>query len=215
MVPPSDDSPKSLGDGATGSDVEPSEPSSPQSLGDQSTTGDMGSSISDLVDVGDGFGGFDLRKQVGAVVGARQRVLEIEHPESHAPGAGVEPPRAERRVLAVVDDHFRLGGIVDHRHQQNAGSRLQRPQDVMAFAVRQAHERKDTARFCRQTQGLDALEIGRPVLDLNPDRLKADMRRQTYQQRRAAVDGYPADPPRLSVGIYEYIVLGIDGATPL
>ena len=48
MVPPSDDSPKSLGDGATGSDVEPSEPSSPQSVGDQSTTGDMGSSVSDL-----------------------------------------------------------------------------------------------------------------------------------------------------------------------
>ena len=48
MVPPSDDSPKSLGDGATGSDVEPSEPLSPQSLGDQSTTGDMGSSVSDL-----------------------------------------------------------------------------------------------------------------------------------------------------------------------
>jgi len=57
MVPPPDDSPKSLGDGATGSDVEPSEPSSPQSLGDQSTTGDMGSSISDLVDVGEDFGG--------------------------------------------------------------------------------------------------------------------------------------------------------------
>ena len=32
MVPPSDDSPKSLGDGATGSDVEPSEPLSPQSV---------------------------------------------------------------------------------------------------------------------------------------------------------------------------------------
>ena len=57
MVPPSDDSTKSLGDGATGSDVESSEPSSPQSLGDQSTTGDMGSSISDLVDVGEDFGG--------------------------------------------------------------------------------------------------------------------------------------------------------------
>ncbi|MCH2590288.1 MAG: serine/threonine-protein kinase, partial [Planctomycetales bacterium] len=56
MVPPSDDSPKSLGDGATGSDVEPSEPSSPQSVGDQSTTGDMGSSISDLADVGEDFG---------------------------------------------------------------------------------------------------------------------------------------------------------------
>ena len=57
MVAPSDDFPKSLGDGATGSDVEPSEPSSPQSVGDQSTTGDMGSSISDLVDVGEDFGG--------------------------------------------------------------------------------------------------------------------------------------------------------------
>ena len=55
MVPPSDDSPKSLGDGATGSDVEPSEPSSPQSLGDQSTTGDMGSSVSDLDDLGVGL----------------------------------------------------------------------------------------------------------------------------------------------------------------
>jgi hypothetical protein len=68
MVPPPDETPKSLGDGVTGSDVEraeesspgslgeavtgsdveSSEPSSPQSLGDQSTTGDMGSSVSDL-----------------------------------------------------------------------------------------------------------------------------------------------------------------------
>ena len=69
MVPPIDDSPKSLGDGATGSDVERAEESSPgslgeavtgsnvessepvappQGLGDQSATGDMGSSVSDL-----------------------------------------------------------------------------------------------------------------------------------------------------------------------
>jgi serine/threonine protein kinase len=48
MVPPPDETPKSLGDGVTGSDVEPREDSSAQSLGDQSTTGDMGSSVSDL-----------------------------------------------------------------------------------------------------------------------------------------------------------------------
>jgi len=48
MVPPPDETPKSLGDGVTGSDVEPPEDSSAQSVGDQSTTGDMGSSVSDL-----------------------------------------------------------------------------------------------------------------------------------------------------------------------
>jgi serine/threonine protein kinase len=48
MVPPPDETPKSLGDGVTGSDVGPPEDSSAQSLGDQSTTGDLGSSVSDL-----------------------------------------------------------------------------------------------------------------------------------------------------------------------
>jgi hypothetical protein len=76
MVPPSDETPKSLGDGMTGSDVEPSDDSSAQSLGDgatgsdvgspgtssaqslgdQSTAGDMGSSVSDLLDLGENFG---------------------------------------------------------------------------------------------------------------------------------------------------------------
>jgi serine/threonine protein kinase len=57
MVPPSDETPKSLGDGVTGSDVGPPEDSSAQSLGDQSTTGDMGSSVSDLADIGEDFDG--------------------------------------------------------------------------------------------------------------------------------------------------------------
>ena len=57
MVPPPDETPKSLGDGVTGSDVEPSVPGEVRSLGDQSTAGDMGSSVSDLVDVGEEFGG--------------------------------------------------------------------------------------------------------------------------------------------------------------
>ena len=57
MVPSPDESPKSLGDGATGSDVGASVPGQDRSLGDQSTTGDMGSSISDLGDVGEDFGG--------------------------------------------------------------------------------------------------------------------------------------------------------------
>jgi len=75
MVPPPDDTSKSLGDGVTGSDVGPAEDSSaqsigegvtgsdvgpagdssPQSLGDQSTAGDMGSSVSDLDDLGVGL----------------------------------------------------------------------------------------------------------------------------------------------------------------
>ena len=37
MVPPPDETPKSLGDGVTGSDVEPSGPEDAQSLGDQHT----------------------------------------------------------------------------------------------------------------------------------------------------------------------------------
>jgi len=76
MVPPPDETPKSLGDGVTGSDVGPPEESSAQSLGDgatgsdvgspgtssdqslgdQSTTGDVGSSVSDLLDLGEDFG---------------------------------------------------------------------------------------------------------------------------------------------------------------
>jgi len=76
MVPPPDETPKSLGDGVTGSDVGPAEDSSlqsigdgatgsdvgspgtssAQSLGDQSTTGDMSSSVSDLMDLGEDFG---------------------------------------------------------------------------------------------------------------------------------------------------------------
>jgi len=56
MAPPPDETPKSLGDGVTGSDVEPPEDSSAQSLGDQSTTGDVGSSVSDRLDLGEDFG---------------------------------------------------------------------------------------------------------------------------------------------------------------
>jgi len=55
MVPPPDETPKSLGDGVTGSDVEPSVPGEVRSLGDQSTAGDMGSSVSDLDDMGVGL----------------------------------------------------------------------------------------------------------------------------------------------------------------
>ena len=75
MVPPPDDTSKSLGDGVTGSDVGPAEDSSaqsigegvtgsdvgpagdssPQSLGDRSTAGDIGSSVSDLDDLGVGL----------------------------------------------------------------------------------------------------------------------------------------------------------------
>ena len=56
MVPPPDETPKSLGDGVTGSDVGPPEESSAQSLGDQATAGDMSSSVSDLMDLGEDFG---------------------------------------------------------------------------------------------------------------------------------------------------------------
>jgi hypothetical protein len=76
MANPSDETPRSLGDGVTGSDVGPAEDSSAQSigegvtgsdvgspgtssaqsLGDQSTTGDMSSSVSDLLDLGEDFG---------------------------------------------------------------------------------------------------------------------------------------------------------------
>jgi serine/threonine protein kinase len=52
MAPPLDETPKSLGDGGTGSDVGPPEDSSARSLGDQSATGDIGSSDLDAL-VGD------------------------------------------------------------------------------------------------------------------------------------------------------------------
>jgi tetratricopeptide (TPR) repeat protein len=68
MVPPPDETPKSLGDGVTGSDVEPSEDSYAQSLGDQSTTGDMGSSVSDL----DAFVG-DFEDDQGEVIDLESR----------------------------------------------------------------------------------------------------------------------------------------------
>ena len=51
MALPSDETPKSLGDGATGSDVGSPGTSSAQSLGDRSTAGDIGSSVSDLDEV--------------------------------------------------------------------------------------------------------------------------------------------------------------------
>ena len=73
MVPPPDDTPRSLdgevtGDGeprlsqgqslgerSTGADLESAASEGPRSLGDQSTAGDIGSSVSDLDDLGIGL----------------------------------------------------------------------------------------------------------------------------------------------------------------
>jgi len=48
MVPPSDETPRSLGDGVTGSDVGPPESSSPQCIGEGVTSGDFGSELEEL-----------------------------------------------------------------------------------------------------------------------------------------------------------------------
>jgi hypothetical protein len=76
VEPPDDSSVQSLGDGATGSDVGSPSTSSAQSLGDQSTTGDMSSSVSDLVDLGEDFGegtdeivDLEARYEIGSTLG--------------------------------------------------------------------------------------------------------------------------------------------------
>jgi len=48
MVPPPDETPRSLGDGVTGSDVERAEDSPPQSLGDQVTGADFDDGLDDF-----------------------------------------------------------------------------------------------------------------------------------------------------------------------
>ena len=55
MAGSSDDTPESLGDGVTGSDVGPSGPGPDRSAGDHATAGDAGSSVSDLDDLGVGL----------------------------------------------------------------------------------------------------------------------------------------------------------------
>ena len=137
MVPPSDDSPKSLGDGATGSDVEPSEPSSPQSVGDQSTTGDMGSSISDLIDVGEDFGDgieeiVDLEKNyeigdllgrggMGEVVLAQDKRLNRQVAIKRLRDDLVENRRAKERFQTEARSvaqlsHFNIVQIFEYGH---------------------------------------------------------------------------------------------------
>jgi hypothetical protein len=85
---------------------------------------------------------------------------------------------------------------------------------VVALAVGQPHQGENTTRFSRQTEGIDALEVYRAVFHLYPNSLKAHLGYQTGQQSRSTVDGDTANPARIALSIYKYIVFGCDDKPP-
>src|SRR6185436_5899997 len=121
-----------------------------------------------------GFLRFDLREEMGSLIGLREEHVPIADAVVHATAADVEAARSDGWKLAEFNNLPGLGGGIDHWDDHYSRADLQGAQHVMSLAIGHAHGGNPASRLDRHAERFDFAETGWPVLHLDPYGFKAD-----------------------------------------